>query len=499
MSNRCQEFFVILVIISVTFLISAYSSMFLVMKPHELSQGFAQILAEIVAIIFVLPQVIIQLTLKPQRKDIKAVFAGFIPFYLFYYIVAIVLLASNYFRIIFSDYALKISVLFMFLSSLFLIFPYLYFLIKEYSTSENMFNIKKNKILKKVKKLLNLKQIPKVDNNPTNNNDKSINMIEGEVLALVRELKDYILTYGKEDYNFFCNGMETIAELVEITYLYKNSSIDNLLLEILEIIIEIGLKIETDVYKSKINERLFDTAKIILSSKDHENRINLFVTRIILIIEKIIIEGSKEGSREITRKTISIIHQISLISLRTKPPILLEYHLIAETFKRICIFSIENSCENCARDVLEDLGYLAELSIQKLPVEALPVYKICDVLTEIGILSSKKRIEVFSIQCINRIVTIIVDVKTRKLSIDINSCMASLLELVANIWINFEELNKWLYKRLKEMKRNNNVDFKKYIKPTKQLLASKSLVSEAIFSDFIDSLKDKPSKLLKIE
>jgi len=500
LNNRYQEFIAIVLIISIAFMISFYSCKSSEINPQKLSQDFAQILAEIVAIIFVLPQVIIQLTLKPQRKDVRAIFAGFIPFYFLYYLASVVLLASNLFNTFLSGNYLKVSTLFTFISSVLLIFPYLYFLIKEYSTSENIFNMKKNIIFKRIKKLVKLEKSLKLTNiQYNNNNNKSINTVEGEILELIRELKDYILTYGNEDYNFFSYGVDTVAELIEKTYLFNNSNLDNLLLEILEIMIEIGLKIDNDAYKSKINERFFDTARVILKSHGHENRINLFVTRIILIIEKIITEGSKVSSRETIRKAISIIHQISLISLRTKPPVLLEFHLIAETFKRICIFSIEHSYDNCARDVLEDLGYMVELSIKTLPVNVLPIYKVCDVLTEIGTLSSKKRKEVFSIQCVNRIISIVADIRFRDLSIDINNCMASLLELVANIWINFEELDAWLFKRLNGMKRNNKINFKRYIKPTKKILASKSLVSQAVFSDFTDVLTDKTLESSKIE
>jgi len=483
-----QELCVIFVVMVIAAFVSIYPCLTAKINAENLSQTFAQILAEIVAIIFVLPQVIVQLTLKPQRKDIRAVFSGFIPFYFLYYIAAIVILASTYLDVFFSngDQTKNIVILFTFFSSVLLIIPYLLFLIKEYSTSENIFNIKKKKILKKIKRILKV-NVPATNNH---HNNRQINVIEKEVLDLVIELKDYILTYSKEGYNFFSGGVNTLAELIENSYDYKNPIIDNLTLEILEAITEFGLKIESDAYKSKLNERLAQTAEIILLSNEPVNRINLFVTKIILALEKNVTEGSIYGSGETVRKSIALIHHISLVSLRHKPPILLEYHLFAESFKRICIFSIKRSYDNCARDVLEDLGYMVELSLKVLPVNHLPIYKICDVLTDIGILASKGKHEVFCIQCVNRIASIIIDIKNQKLSIEIQSFMASLLELIANIWVNFEELDKWLYNRLINLRRDDKIDFRKYIKPTADILESKSLVSKAIFSDFVDSLND---------
>lgn len=490
-SNRLQEFCLIVFILIIAFLIALISCKSSIPKPPQLSQNFAQILAEILAIIFILPQVIIQLTLRPQRRDIKSVFAGLIPLYFIIYIAAIVLLANNYFQIFFSSMPKWKNTfeLFTFLSSLFLIFPYFYFLIKEYSTSENLFEIRKKKILKRINRLLKL-SVSGNSKNMSADNNESIKTIEKDILDLVLELKDYILTFGKEGDNIFTYGVDTLAELIEKPYSYNNSNIDNLLIEILEIIGEVGVKIDSDASKNTLNVRLSKTGEFILSSNQPVNRINLLVTRIILEIEKISTQGAIICSRETIREAISLIHHVSLIGLRAKPPVLLEYHLVAENFKRMCIFSIEQFYDNCARDVLEDLGYLVKLSIKYLPVNALPVYKICDVLTEIGTLASKKKSEVFCIQCVNRIISIIVDLKEQKIAIDINNCMASLLELIANIWINFEELDEWLYTRLRDMKKDDKIHFRKYIKPTQKILTSKSLVSKAMFSDFIDFLNE---------
>ncbi len=74
----------------------------------------------------------------------------------------------------------------------------------------------------------------------------------------------------------------------------------------------------------------------------------------------------------------------------------------------------------------------------RLPIEDVPIYKIRDVFTEIGILASNDRQEVVVIQCINRIIAIIVDIIIQKFNVNINLCMASLLELITNVWIYFD-------------------------------------------------------------
>ena len=465
MSNRILETIVIVIVILISFVGARFSCILSEIRAQEYAQNYAQILTEILGVIFVLPQVIIQLTLRPQRKDITEVFSGYIPFYFVYYLASIIILGLDYSNAFFphNQRFADAFILFIFLSSLILIFPYMIFLIKEYSTSKNIFSIKKRKIVKRIKKLIDLNKSNETRSRLRKNNYNSIKKVEEDIIELVTELKDYILTYGKEDYDLFSIGIDALAKIIEITYYFKNPSIDNLLIEILAFIKEIGIKINIDTQSSKINERFYQTAKTILSSGEPEKRMNLLVTKILSMIETIITEGTVKGSSETTRKAISIINRISLIGLRNYPPIKLEYHLIAETYRKFCIFSIFNSYENCARDVLENLSYMLELSIRNLPASELPVYKICDVFTEIGILTSKKGTEVITIQAVNRMISIITNIKERNIPVDLNNCMASLLELVANIWVNYEILEKWLIKRLKDMKSEYGVDFKKYI------------------------------------
>lgn len=490
MSNRIRELLVILLVLIITFLTAAFSCLSDAINPKSAGSNYAQILTEILGIIFVLPQVIIQLTLKPQRKDIGEVFAGSVPFYFAYYILSIILLSSEYFYVFLSNNKIaNILIQFMFLSSIILIFPYLYFLIKEHSTSKTIFDFKRRRIFKYIKKLVKLnasnneKSILKISNNLIGN-------YEEEIIKLVNEFKDVILTYGKDDYKLFSNGIDKLAELIEASYFLQNPSIDNLLIEILEIIKEIGIKIDIDAQKSLINERFFKTAENILLSKEDEKRVSFLVTKILSIIEIIITDGSVTGSSETTRKAISTVNRLALIGLRQSPAIKLEYHLLAENLRKFCIFSIHKLYENCARDILEDLGYIVELSLKYLSIDELPIFKICDALTEIGVLSSKKRNEVITIQAVNRMVSIITSLKERKVLIDLNICMANLLELIAYVWVNFEEMEVWLTNRLNYMKADSKIDFKKYLKPAKKILRSKSLVSEAIFNDFIDQINN---------
>jgi len=152
------------------------------------------------------------------------------------------------------------------------------------------------------------------------------------------------------------------------------------------------------------------------------------------------------------------------------------------------VYSINKSFENTTRDALQNLGNLVEMSMRKLPIEDVPIYKICDVLTEIGVIASKKKQEVFVIQCINRIILIIADIKTQNLKVDINLCMASLLELIANVWVFFDVMADWMSLRLYKMSVENSIDYKEYIDSTKEILEAKSVISTTIFNDFVDGI-----------
>ncbi len=499
MSNRVLETIVIGIVVAISYAAASYSPIISAISAKEYAQNYAQILTEILGVIFVLPQVIIQLTLRPQRKDIKEVFSGYIPFYFVYYIAAIVILGLDYSNAFFphNKQSADTLILFIFLSSLILIFPYMTFLIKEYSTSKKIFSIRGKKIIKRIKKLIKLNQDNETYAQLKKMKSNSTKKVEEEILDLMAELSDYILTYGKEDYDIFSTGIDTIAKIIETTFNFKNANIDNLLIEILGFIKEIGIKISNDAQISKINDRLYRTTEAILFSKEPEKRINLLVTKILSIIEKIMTEGTIKASSETTRKTIFIVNGVSLNGLRHSPSIKLEYHLLAEILRKLCIFSIQNSYVNCALDVLEDLGYMLDLSIDCLPASELPVYKICDVFTEIGILTSQKGIEIITIQTVNRMIFSIANIRARKIPVDLDNCMASLLELAANIWVNYDVLEKWLSKRLKNMKSDYGIDFKKYIKPTQRLLESKSLNSEAIFSDFLDQIMEGSATKIK--
>jgi len=129
-------------------------------------------------------------------------------------------------------------------------------------------------------------------------------------------------------------------------------------------------------------------------------------------------------------------------------------------------------------------------SMTKLPIEDVPIYKICDVLTEIGILASNNRQEVIVIQCRNRIIAIIVDIIIQKFNVNINLCMASLLELIANIWIYFDAMTEWMYKKLQKMQNENELNYQNNIKSNNDILVAKSVISTSIFNDFIDGLDE---------
>ncbi|MBN1153424.1 hypothetical protein JXB12_00735 [candidate division KSB1 bacterium] len=489
MKNRIYELIAILLIL----LTSACLSYFIIScidEPKTMSQNFAQILAEIIAFIFVLPQVIIQLALKPHQKDVKTVFAGCIPIYFIYYVLALLCLALNIFDLIQNQEIKRFAVLFTFISSIMLLLPYFYFLINEYSTSLSMFVRKRNQIIKKLKNLSKLNQEFRDENT---NNEKDLKKPQREILDAVMELRDYVLTYGEQSLIFFSTGINALTESVELPYQSDIADIDNMLLEILDIITYVGLKVENDASKNIIIERVTELATNILSAKEEakNQRINVFVTRIITLLEKMTINGTTAVSSETIETLLKKINDLIKISLRRTPPKELEFHLVAESYKRLCLHSIDKLYMMCARDAVEYISYMSIQSMKKMPSKA-SVDKMCDVLKEIGVLAAKGQNEIFCILCMNRIIQIIDELKNKKDPVNqIEECMASLLEFSAYCWLYFPRMEDWLYARLNQMKREIKLPYKKYIPSTKRILKLQSNISSAIFADFIDNIDRK--------
>ncbi len=497
MIKRLNEIIIILVLLATALIIAYFANPCMEQDHQDINRNFAQILAEILAVIFVLPQVIIQLTVQPQNKDIKAIFSGTIPGYFLYYIITIVLLATEIlYSISLSVKNANILSLASFLGALFLIFPYLYFLIKEYSISENL-NKMKRKILKNVKKLCqetkeeqDEKEILK-EKNMINGNEKNIGNLKYDLISSLDELKENILILGNKDNKIFYSGLSTLVYLIKVLYEKNNKILDDMLIRVIENISEIGEKIDNDGSISMINYRLYKEVNRIVGDNTSEFRVNLFTLRIILTMEKVVTQTAVICSRETIRNTIFSINKISLKGLRAKPPVRLEYHLIAESLKKIGLLSLENNYENCVNDVIENLDYMSKLSIRSLPAESLPVYKICDVLSEIGIKASSMKNEVFCIQCMNVTASIIQDLIGRKITEDIDYCITSLFELASNIWNNFEELEGWLCERIQQLMDQTALDFHEYIEPVEEILKSKSIIAKAIFTDFISVFENE--------
>ncbi len=500
MNNKSQEILYIFLVLFLSFAISILICYVLKFEPDEMSvQNLAQILAEILSVIIVLPQVIIQLTARPHRRDLSSVFSGRILFYYAIFIFSIALLGFDFFGDYHnSSHWMRTLIAFTFMWPLLLIFPYLSFLVKNYSTSENIFKLQRKKVLKKINKVA-----------LTGSQNA-----EEEVIVLIKELKESIVIHGAEDQHFYSLGIETLSTIFQEAYSHHGANIDNLLIEILEISAFTGLEIEKDSYKVLINEKLTQTAELVIDrAKTHksavngiggqilsdevfelDHRTNKFVTKIILLMEKITIQGTMPASQETVRNVISMIHHLTMKALRRESVLFLEYHLVAESLLRIGLYSQRKSYKKCVSDTIANLHYLAELSVIKLPVKFSPVYRVCDVLTEIGTATSRRKNEILSIQCANDIISILTDLKVRRVEIDMRICMASFLELMANVWTNFRELEEWIMGRLDELKKIHRINYKTYIKTTREILALKNLISKSNFNAFIESIGKKKSR-----
>lgn len=455
---------------------------------QRLSQNYAQILAELIAFVFILPQVIIQLALNPHQKDVKTAFAGCIPFYYFYYVIALLILALNLFDWITHLQIRQFFISFTFISSIFLIFPYFNFLLKEYSISD-MFITRRNQIIKKLRNLSALSS-KEHDRNHRQNN-QYFKQLENQILDDAIELRDYVLTYVNQNYIFFTKGINALIECVEIPYQENIPNVDNILVELLKTNTNIGLKMENDASKNVIIDRTIKFATNILSNKEENNdlRINLFITKIIELMRNLTINGTEAMSSEMIEILLRQFHNLMKICLRRQPPHELEYHLVTESYKHMCLLSIKKSYSMCARDAIEKISYICVECIKKLPNHA-SVDKTCTALKEIGTLAAKDQNEFLCLECTNRLIEIIDKLQKSTLSDQTELCMASLLEFAANCWLKFPLMEEWLNERLNKMKQENGIDYRKYSRSTKKILKERSIISNRIFSDFIDMFVD---------
>ena len=142
------------VIIATAFLIGSFTWQS-IGSDHSVNHNLADILAEILGLIFVLPQVVVQLATKNRQNDLRTVFKSSVSFYLLFYVFAIIVLSYDFIFLLLSDKWGDVLCITIFIAALFQIAPYLYFFIKKHSPSSEI-NILKKKILKRAKKLANL-------------------------------------------------------------------------------------------------------------------------------------------------------------------------------------------------------------------------------------------------------------------------------------------------------------------------------------------------------
>ena len=446
---------------------------------HERSLDYAQILAEIIAFVFILPQVIIQLSIISRREDVKSVFSGCIPFYLGYYLIILLILSLNCWENFSNSYWHNLIILFTYISAILLIFPYLFFLINKYS-ADVILRTERRNITNMIFK------VSQLNNKDSNNRDPKI--LENEIMTAVRELRDYVIAYSERSYIFYVKGINALTETIEQSFKKGTQNIDNILIEIIEILINIGFRIENDASRLILVERVSELGLTMIKEQQNEARINLLVTRMINLLENMTINGSKAASSDTVKTLLKQIDNIVKKCIRNEPVIKIEFHLIAETYKRLCIYSMAKNYEMCARDAIENLSYLCIQSMKKIPEQA-SVNKICEAYKEIGVRGAEIRNEILCIQIMNRFINIIIEFKNRYPDNEIEACMASLLEFVAYFWHGWSNVPKmriWLRKRLNRMKRENRIPHKKYFRVTQKILEVKSMMSSNIFSDFVD-------------
>ena len=319
-----------------------------------------------------------------------------------------------------------------------------------------------------------------------------LNVKEKEILTLVEDYLEDVLSFSGYKKEFFLSGIKNLANVIEASFLFINPKYDYLLLEIVDRLLKnLGLKLNDDQLRNDLIERISITTHFVLETGMDNQRIGLFVSETVSMIVQLTINKKRLGNKQLVINSIKSIENIIKFGMRQEQPIIIEYYQLATALKKLAIFAIKNDFEDEVREAISIMHEMATLSLSSnFPLFANPTLTICESLTEIGDVASQNNNETICKQCVNRLIYIIKDVAELKNGIDLKLCMGNLLELVALIWINMEYLKSWIYVRLKKMKKEDGINYIKYINASRKALKEKSAKSQFIFADFLDDIID---------
>ncbi|NOZ62284.1 MAG: hypothetical protein GXO74_11430 [Calditrichaeota bacterium] len=449
-------------------------------SDRTVNHNLADILAEILGLIFILPQVVIQLTITPQQKDLKTIFKSFISWYLSFYIVAIVFLSYDFVYDWIDEKWADIICIAIFISALLQIAPYLYFFIKKHSTSSKIKKLKQ-RILKRAKRLATC-----AEKTPDENKVRKLRKV---LIADIDSLGEYISLQGNENEEIVSLGAEVLVTLIKKLHEFENKEIDIFLLYVIDGIGEVGASIKKEGNSEIILESLKETALYIIEGNCPPERMTKFVLPMIVKIADISLTNAGRLSEMTILKSIKALDEISKTGLRHRPPKEIEYHNIVVQITRFGMFSMARNYTYATNAVFNCLNQMSQLSFRFLPQKSSPILKISDAMADLGKFATQKRNETYVFETFNSLEQIIIEVKNRP-EFELDYCIACFMQLGGAVFQNMPLLEEWLCRKMKSLERNANIKLSDFFESSERIISDKSEVERRWFLDFLDFLKD---------
>ncbi len=468
----------------------AYFTWESIRTDRSVNHNFADILAEILGLIFILPQVVIQLTVSPEQKDLRAIFKSSISWYLLFYILAIIVLSYDFiYDWVGREKWASIICLSFFIGALLQIAPYLYFFIKKHSPSSKI-KILKHRILKRAKKLA------KCANKSAD--EEKIKSLRKVLKSDIESLAGYISLHGNENEEIVNLGAEVLVILIKKLHEHKNRHIDDLLFYVIEIIGKVGTKIKEEGSSDILLESLTKTALHILKGNCPPDRMTKFVLPIIVIITDIGLTSPKRVSETTVLSNIDFIEVISFKALRYKliddnekesvKPREIEYHNIVVQLKRIGEFSLKQNYDYATNKLFNCLNRMWQLSIENLSPEISPILKISDAMVDLGKIASQNEKEPYVFESVNSLEQIIIRVN-KKPEFNFEYLIACYLQLGGDVFHYMPLLDDWLCEKMKSLEKNTGIKLSDFFESSEKHIGYKSEIEKQWFLDFLYSLK----------
>lgn len=451
----------------------------------QLSAILAQVLAEIFAVIIILPQLVLQLSSISYRRDMRDIFRTGTVIYFLFYVIGLILLSFSMpaYLIENEKHAYQLT-FFIFIVLLFLIFPFLNSQISTYRNPRLIFKPLVKKAKRKIKKLC--KQ-PQKDGQ--------------ELQKLSREIKDAASDYGNKNRDFFQAGIKSLMEIFIYGYQLTDTKQSDFLVNILNTTAQIGISMEAVEAREFIIDEMLGIEKTILKApkpaqsaetvkKGTKSQITYYTTEVIEVIVQISIQKKQLAYNQTLSKSIKSMFDIFQICISSPYREQVEYPIFAEAFRKIALFALTEGHLNACRDAVQIMSQMITKQLkQHLPIPSTSVFKSCESMADIATLAAQQKNEKFCMVSINRLRDIISDVRrveadreTREKNLI--TVLANFLEATSNIWVLFPAMQDWLKQILRSLYTEQHIKFHDYLRPAREIIAMKSAVSLNRFDQF---------------